>query len=68
MSETNNEATHTDESDVTDFDFDALADEVLGLTPDDATQEGDEAIEELKGDDPHTDENADEVDEVDKVD
>jgi hypothetical protein len=64
MSETNNEATHTDESDVTDFDFDALADEVLGLTPDDATQEGDEATEELEGEDPHTDEDADEVDEA----
>ena len=64
MSETNNEATHTDESDVTDFDFDALADEVLGLAPDDATQEGDEATEELEGEDPHTDEDADEVDEA----
>ena len=64
MSETNNEATQPDESDVTDFDFDALADEVLGLTPDDATQEGDEATEELEGEDPHTDEDADEVDEA----
>ena len=64
MSETNNEATHTDESDVTDFDFDALADDMLGLTPDDATQEGDEATEELEGEDPHTDEDADEVDEA----
>ena len=64
MSETNNEATHTDESDVTDFDFDALADEVLGLEPDEATQEGDEATEELEGEDPLTDEDADEVDEA----
>ena len=64
MSETNNEATHTDESDVTDFDFDALADDILGLEPDDATQEGDETTEELEGEDPHTDEDADEVDEV----
>lgn len=64
MSETKYEATHTDESDVTDFDFDALADEVLGLEPDEATQEGDEATEELEGEDPHTDEDADEVDEA----
>ena len=64
MSETKYEATHTDESDVTDFDFDALADDVLGLEPDDATQEGDEATEELEGEDPHTDEDADEVDEA----
>ena len=64
MSETNNEATHTDESDVTDFDFDALADEILGLEPDEATQESDEATEELEGEDPHTDEDADEVDEA----
>jgi hypothetical protein len=66
MSETNNEATHTDESDVTDFDFDALADDILGLEPDDATQEGDEATEELESEDPHTDEDADEVDEVEE--
>ena len=64
MSETNNEATHTDESDVTDFDFDALADEVLGYEPDEATQEGVETTEELEGEDPHTDEDADEVDEA----
>ena len=64
MSETNNEATHTDESDVTDFDFDALADEVLGLEPDEATQESDETTEELEGEDPHTDEDADKVDEA----
>ena len=66
MSETNNEATQTDESDVTDFDFDALADEVLGLEPDNATQEGDETTEELEGEDPHTDEDADEVDEAEE--
>ena len=64
MSETNNEATQPDESSESDFDFDALADEVLGLTPDEATQEGDEATEELEGEDPHTDEDADEVDEA----
>jgi len=64
MSETNNEATHTDESSESDFDFDALADEVLGLEPDNATQEGDETTEELEGEDPHTDEDADEVDEA----
>ena len=64
MSETNNEATHTDESSESDFDFDALADEVLGLEPDEATQEGDEATEELEGEDHNTDEDADEVDEV----
>jgi len=64
MSETKNEATRTDESSVNDFDFDALADEVLGLEPDEATQESDEATEELEGEDPHTDEDADEVDEV----
>ena len=64
MSETKYEATQPDESDVTDFDFDALADDLLGLEPDDATQEGDEATEELEGEDPHTDEDADEVDEV----
>jgi len=64
MSETKYEATQPDESDVTDFDFDALADDILGLTPDEATQESDEATEELEGEDPHTDEDADEVDEV----
>ena len=64
MSETNNEATQTDESNVTDFDFDALADEVLGLEPEAATQESNEATEELETDDPHTDEDADEVDEA----
>lgn len=64
MSETNNEATQSDESNVTDFDFDALADEVLGLEPEEATQESDEATEELEGDDPHTEEDADEVDEA----
>ena len=33
MSEPQYEATQTDESGGTDFDFDALADEVLGLEP-----------------------------------
>ena len=64
MSETNNEATQTDESSVNDFDFDALADEVLGLEPDEATQESDEATEELEGEDHNTDEDADEVDDA----
>ena len=64
MSETNNEATQTDESSVNDFDFDALADEVLGLEPDTANQESDEATEELEGEDHNTDEDADEVDEA----
>ena len=64
MSETNNEATQTDESSVNDFDFDALADEVLGLEPDEATQESNEATEELEGEDHNTDEDADEVDEA----
>ena len=64
MSEPQYEATQTDESGGTDFDFDALADEVLGLEPESATQESDEATEELESDDPHTDEDADEVDEA----
>lgn len=64
MSETNNEATQSDESNVTDFDFDALADEVLGIEPETATQESNETTEELESDDPHTDEDADEVDEA----
>ena len=64
MSEPQYEATQTDESGGTDFDFDALADEVLGLEPESATQESDEATEELEGEDPHTDEDADEVDEA----
>ena len=53
MSETNNEATQSDESNVTDFDFDALADEVLGIEPETATQESNETTEELESDD-HT--------------
>ncbi len=65
MSETNNEATQTDESSVNDFDFDAMADEILGFEPDEATQDSDEATEELEGEDHNTDEDADEVDEVD---
>jgi hypothetical protein len=64
MSETNNEATQTDESSVNDFDFDAMADEILGLEPDEATQDSDETTEELEGEDHNTDEDADEVDEV----
>ena len=64
MSETKYEATQPDESSESDFDFDALADEVLGLEPDEATQEGNEATEELEGEDPLTDEDADEVDEA----
>ena len=64
MSETNNEATQTDESSVNDFDFDALADEVLGLEPDEATQEDNETTEGLEGEDHNTDEDADEVDEA----
>ena len=64
MSETNNEATQTDESSVNDFDFDALADEVLGLEPDEATQESNETTEGLEGEDHNTDEDADEVDEA----
>ena len=64
MSETNNEATQTDESSVNDFDFDAMADEILGLEPDEATQDSDETTEELEGEDHNTDEDADEVDEA----
>jgi len=66
MSETNNEATRMDESSVADFDFDALADEVLGLTPDEATQENVETTEELEDDNPIVDEDADTVDEVEE--
>jgi len=61
MSEINSEATHTDESQVSDFDFDALADDVLGLEPETATQEYEEDTEELEGDDTHTEEDAEEV-------
>lgn len=64
MSETNNEATRTDESSVADFDFDALADEVLGLEPDTATQDNVETTEELEDDNPIVEEDADTVDEV----
>ena len=64
MSETNNEATRTDESSVADFDFDSLADEVLGLEPDTATQELDKTTERLEDDNPIVDEDADTVDEV----
>lgn len=65
MSEQKSEATPMDESQVQDFDFDALADEVLG-DEEAATQESDEATEELEGEDPHTDEDAEEVDEVEE--
>jgi hypothetical protein len=62
MSETNNEATaNKDESSVADFDFDALADDVLGLEPDEATQTSDETTEELEDDNPIIDEDADTV-------
>jgi len=64
MSEPQYEATQTDESGGTDFDFDAMADELLGYEPEGATQESDETTEELEGEDPHTDEDADEVDEA----
>ena len=39
MSEQESGATQTDESQVSDFDFDAMADEVLGLEPEEATQD-----------------------------
>ena len=61
MSEPQNEATHMDESGGADFDFDAMADEILGYEPEEATQDNDEATEELEGEDPHTDEDADEL-------
>jgi len=64
MSEQKSEATQSDESQVSDFDFDALADEVLGLEPETATQESSEETEELIDDDPIVDEDAEEVDEV----
>ena len=60
MSEQKSEATQVDESQVQDFDFDALADDVLGLDTEAATQESEEATEKLEGEDPHTDEDADE--------
>lgn len=68
MSEINSEATSSngDESQVSDFDFDAMADEVLGLTPEEATQDSNEATEELEGDDLRTEEDAEEVDEVEE--
>ena len=66
MSEPQNEATHMDESGGADFDFDAMADEILGYEPEEATQDNDEATEELEGEDPHTDEDADEVDEAEE--
>jgi len=66
MSEQKSEATQADESQVQDFDFDALADDVLGLDTEAATQESEEATEKLEGEDPHTDEDADEVGEVEE--
>ena len=66
MSEINSEATSSngDESQVSDFDFDAMADDVLGLEPETATQDSEEDTEELEGVDPRTEEDAEEVDEV----
>ena len=66
MSEINSEATSSngDESQVSDFDFDAMADDVLGLEPEAATQDSEEDTEELEGVDPRTEEDAEEVDEV----
>ncbi|MEO1943701.1 MAG: hypothetical protein ABGY11_05325 [Candidatus Thioglobus sp.] len=66
MSEQKSEATQSDESQVSDFDFDALADDVLGLTPEEATQESNEDTEGLTDDDPIVDEDAEEVDEVEE--
>jgi len=67
MSETRSEATqNTDELHESDFDFDTLADEVLGLEPDEATQEDVDATEELEGEDPSADEDADEVGEEER--
>ena len=65
MSEQKSEATPMDESQVQDFDFDALADEVLG-EEEAATQESEEMTEELEGVDPDTEEDAEEVDEVEE--
>jgi hypothetical protein len=64
MSEQKSEATHSDESQVSDFDFDAMADDVLGLEPEEATQDSDEDTEELESENPNTNEDADEVDEA----
>ena len=66
MSEQKSEATQTDESQVSDFDFDALADDVLGLAPETATQDGEEDTEELVDDDPIVEEDAEEVGEVEE--
>ena len=66
MSEQKSEATQTDESQVSDFDFDALADDVLGLEPETATQDGEEDTEELVDDDPIVEEDAEEVGEVEE--
>jgi len=61
MSEQESGATQSDESQVSDFDFDAMADEVLGLEPEEATQDNEEATEGLTDDDPIVDEDAEEV-------
>ncbi len=66
MSEQESGATQQDESQVSDFDFDAMADEVLGLEPEEATQDNEEGTEELIDDDPIVDEDAEEVDEVEE--
>jgi len=67
MSEQKSEATFSngDESQVSDFDFDALADEMLG-TDEIATQESNEDTEELTDGGPIVDEDAEEVDEVEE--
>ena len=61
MSEQESGATPQDESQVSDFDFDAMADEVLGLEPENATQDNEEGTEGLTDDDPIVDEDAEEV-------
>lgn len=66
MSEQESGATPQDESQVSDFDFDAMADEVLGLEPENATQDNEEGTEELTDDDPIVDEDAEEVGEVEE--
>ena len=66
MSEQESGATPGDESQVSDFDFDAMADEILGLEPEEATQDNEEGTEELIDDDPIVDEDAEEVGEVEE--
>jgi len=65
MSEQKSEATQVDESQVSDFDFDALADDVLGYD-EAATQESEKDTEGLVDGDPTVAEDADEVDEVEE--